>query len=65
MSFSVGEKVIFNNKESVIVEKIKGHQTNKRNMQSGIMFVGYHSSPCTYILSTGQRVQGNKLKHIK
>jgi hypothetical protein len=65
MAWNVGDKAEFNGNGIVIVEKFKGGKTTKPNMQSGAMFTGFHSKPPTYLLSSGQRVHGNKLKRIR
>lgn len=53
-----------NNEEVEIIEKIKGGKSNKTNYQSGIMFTGYKSKPCTYLLSNGQQVTGQTLNQM-
>lgn len=65
MAFKVGDEVIFQGENVSILERIKGSKTNKINMQSGVMPTGYKSKPCTYVLSNGSRVRGDKLKKNK
>lgn len=65
MPYKIGQEVIFCGNIVTIKERHKGHKTTKKNMQSGMLCTGFKSSPCTYTLSSGQRVQGNKLKRIK
>jgi hypothetical protein len=62
---TIGQEVLFNGEQVTILEVIKGSKTNKPNMQSGMVFTGYASKPCTYLLSNGFRVRGDKLTKIK
>ena len=63
--FYVGAKFILKNDIVIeIIDKFKGEQTNKRNMQSGILCTGYKSKSCTYLLNTGQRVTGYTLNKM-
>jgi len=60
-AFEVGEQVLFSNEVVAIIGKQKGNKTASPNRQSGIV-TGNKSKPCTYILSNGCVVRGDKLK---
>ena len=62
-NIAVGQEFTFRGEKVTVIEKIKGGKTNKPEMQSGILFIGYKSNPPTYILSNGMRVRGSTLKN--
>ena len=63
-AFNVGQEVIFKGEHCTILSKQKGGKTTTPNTQGGI-FTAYKSRPCTYTLSNGITVRGDKLTKIK
>jgi len=62
-AYQVGQMVNYKGDEVVILAKQKGGKTNNINIQGGII-TGFKSRPCTYSLSNGLIVRGDKLKKI-
>ena len=62
-AYRVGQIVNYKGNEVVILAKQKGGKTTNINTQGGII-TGFKSRPCTYSLSNGLIVRGNKLKKI-
>ena len=62
-AYEVGQMVNYKGDEFIIVAKQKGGKTTNMNTQSGII-TGFKSRPCTYSLSNGSIVRGDKLKKI-
>ncbi len=61
-AYKVGQSVLYKGVLVAIVSIHKGGKTSTPNWHSGIIATGMCSNPCTYTLSTGERVRGNKLK---
>jgi hypothetical protein len=64
-AYKVGYSTKIKGETVSIIEKIKGGKTNNPNYQSGVLFCGFKSNPCTYLLSNGMRVRGSTLNQIE
>ncbi len=62
-AYQVGQMVNYKGNEVVILAKQRGGKTTNVNTQGGII-TGFKSRPCTYSLSNGLIVRGDKLKKI-
>ena len=62
-AFKKGQTVLFGKEKLEIQDKFKGNISKIGNYQGGIL-TGQKSNPCTYLLSNGFTVRGDKLKHI-
>jgi len=58
----VGDKAICYGEVVTIVEKHKGAKVNKLMTDKAEAYYRIKSKPCTYTLSNGRRVRGDKLK---
>lgn len=61
-AFKKDQEVLYDNKLVTIIEVIKGKKTNTPIYQSNILQVGFKSTPCSYLLSNGKKVNGTTLK---
>lgn len=52
-----GEKV-------TVTQKIKGKETTKPNMQSGMLFTGFKCAQKKFLLDNGKTVKANELSEI-
>jgi len=62
-AYQVGQMVNYKGNEVVILAKQRGCKTTNINTQGGII-TGFKSRPCTYSLSNGLIVRGDKLQKI-
>jgi len=62
-AYQVGQMVNYKGNEVVILAKQRGGKTTNINTQGGII-TGFKSRPCTYSLSNGLIVRGDKLQKI-
>ena len=60
--FKKGDVVNYEGQKNVISDKLKGKETKKPNLQSGILFTGFQRKPKEYDLSNGFQVTGKTLK---
>ena len=58
----VGEYYLYKDEIIMVIERIKGRKTKKRNMQSGELFTGYVCMKKKFRLSNGEIVYADKLK---
>lgn len=61
-AYQVGQTVNYKGNSVVILTKQKGSKTTTVNQQGGII-TGFKSRPCTYLLSNGLTVRGDKLTY--
>lgn len=61
-AFKVGQPIMYGGESVVILKVFNGGTNNKICYHNGIVPVGVHHKPCTYLLSSGQRVKGKTLK---
>jgi hypothetical protein len=62
-AYQVGQMVNYKGDRVIVLAKQKGGKTTNINTQGGII-TGFKSRPCTYSLSNGLIVRGDKLKKI-
>lgn len=60
--FKKGDVVNYEGQKTVIIDILKGKETKKPNLQSGILFTGFKRKPKEYVLSNGFQVTGKTLK---
>ena len=62
----VGDKFFYKKEERTIMKRIKGDELKRKpNMQSGVLFTGYHRKPCKYLLDDGVELTGNEIVKAK
>lgn len=49
----VGSSYLYFGESVIVMERIRGKETNKRNMQSGELFTGYARKPKKFLLNNG------------
>lgn len=60
------QSYILDGKETVVVlERVKGRETKKANMHSGVMFTGYKREQKKFRLSNGLTVKAQRLEPIQ
>lgn len=60
----VGMSVIYKDETVTVLKRIKGGETNKVMMQSGIMPDGFHRRPKKFRLSNGAVVRADKFTKL-
>ena len=61
----VNKQYIYNGKEVTVLKRIPGDQKTSRNIQSGILFTGYHRTKKSFLLDTGEKVFSDKLEPME
>ena len=59
------KEYLFNESFVTVLKRIKGIETNKRNMQAGLLFTGYKHEQKKFLLSNGLIVKASQLTQIK
>ena len=60
----VAKDYLYQGNKVMVIERIQGEETTKRNMQSGELFTGMHRQRKKFLLSNGVTVYSNQLKEI-
>lgn len=59
-----GVQYLCDGKIVTVVKRIPGRETNKPNMQSGMMFTGNKKTQKKFLLSNGEHVKAQRLNPI-
>ena len=60
----VAKDYLYQGCKVMVIERIQGEETVKRQMQSGEVFTGMHRQRKKFLLSNGKTVYSEKLKEI-
>jgi len=60
----VGKEYMYKNSRVTIIKRIPGIETKKRNMHSGILFIGMERTRKSFEISNGEVVYADKLTPI-
>ena len=63
-NIKVGQEYIFKDNRVTVLKRIKGRETSKRNMQSGVLYTAQHRTRKRFLLSNGDEVFSDKLSSI-
>jgi len=61
----INNEYSYDGENIIVIERIKGQETVKRNMQSGMLFTGMHRQRKKFLLSNGEIVYSDKLQKIQ
>ncbi len=61
----VGNEYLYKDDIIIVIERIKGDETVKRNMQSGMLFTGMHRQRKKFLLSNSEKVYSDQIKELE